>query len=123
MLHFTMDLWKEIIDIEIDLTKETLDESLVTWSSFRAIYDLNQLGCVPSSLLKIAEDVPDNYICWENVNNLDSPIYTAILDELWLVWEDNYFETDSVFQYLFCHYFTCNYLVPNQTLPLVAIAA
>ena len=60
-----MDLewWKDPLELGLDLNEDNIVENFVTWSTFRAIFDLKPLGCVPASLMKIADDVPANYIC------------------------------------------------------------
>ena len=98
-----LEWWRDPLELVLDLNEDNTNDSFITWCTFRAIFDLHEIGCVPASLVKIAQDVPAAYIGWENINNLGSPIHADVLNGLWTIYEQNYFETSEYFRGLFLH--------------------
>ena len=104
-------LWRNPIQLGLDLNAENIDDNLVTWSTFTAMFDLHQKKLVPWPLSVMAADIPAECVKPANIPKMRSPEFSVILDKLWKVWEDNYFFSSEEFRGLFIHYFKVNYLV------------
>ena len=100
------------LQLSLDLNDRNIDENLITWSTFRAIFDLHQQGLVPAGPLSLmAVYIPTACLKPENVPNMNSPEFSDILGELWKIWEENYFDSCEEFRGRFLHYFKVNYLI------------
>ena len=97
-------------DVDLDLASGLFggdNDYQITWSVFRTLYDIihtedEQYCCFPQVYIPIIENLPSDYISWGNIWNLD---YPDLLDTLWATFDDHYFQTSELFQFLFMYHF------------------
>ena len=89
------------------------NEYIITWSVMRALYDMiyneeEQYCCFPQIYIPIIEHLPNDYISWGNISNRN---YPGLIDALWYIFDNHYFETNELFQSLFWPHFKFVFLV------------
>ena len=102
--------WREQpLQLVLDMNDRNFDENLLTWSTFRAIYDLKQQDLVPAGALSLLAE----HITADSVKCANIPHFAQTLASLcmWKIWEDNYFDSSEDFRGRFLHYFKANYLI------------
>ena len=97
------------LQLVLELDENDIDENLLAWSTFRAIYDLNQQKLVPPGPMSMLAE----YITADSVKCVNIPYFANTLACLcmWKIWEYNYFSTGEEFRGRFVHYFKTNYLI------------
>ena len=102
--------WREQpLQLVLELDENDIDENLLAWSTFRAIYDLNKQNLVPPGPMSMLA----KYITADSVKCANIPYFANTLACLcmWKVWEYNYFSSGEDFRGRCVHYFKSNYLI------------